>query len=153
MEDLAKRWLALDGVWFQAVENNYGLEEAVRLDKEAWERYTVMEANRIMKLLGIAPGGGLPALKEALQWRVYAFLNQQEIVEKDNNTLIFKMVKCRVQEARQRKGMALHPCKPVGLVEYAGFASAIDPRIKTRCLGCPPDPKTNDFYCAWEFSL
>ena len=153
MEDIAKRWLAHDGLWFQAVERAYGLDEAVRLDTEAWEKFTVLEAQKIMKLADIKPGGGLPALKEALQWRLYAFINQQEIIEKDENTLIFKMINCRVQSARERKGMDLHPCKPVGLVEYAGFASAIDPRIKTKCLGCPPDIKTDDFYCGWEFSI
>jgi hypothetical protein len=153
MEDMAKRWLAHDGLWFQAVERAYGLDEALRLDTEVWEKFTVLEAQKIMKLADIKPGGGLPALKEALQWRLYAFINQQEIVEKDENTLIFKMINCRVQSARERKGMELHPCKPVGLVEYAGFASAVDPRIKTKCLGCPPDKKTDDFYCSWEFSI
>jgi hypothetical protein len=39
------------------------------------------------------------------------------------------------------------------LVEYAGFASTIDPRIQTRCIACPPDPHPDSFWCAWEFTL
>jgi hypothetical protein len=30
---------------------------------------------------------------------------------------------------------------------------AIDPRIQTRCVACPPDPHGEDLWCAWEFTL
>jgi hypothetical protein len=71
----------------------------------------------------------------------------------DDHTLRFEMNDCRVQSARKRKGLPDFPCKPVGLVEYAGFASTIDPRIQTRCLACPPDPHPETYWCAWEFTL
>jgi hypothetical protein len=32
LEDMAKRWLAHDGLWFQAVEKAYGMEAAIRMD-------------------------------------------------------------------------------------------------------------------------
>jgi hypothetical protein len=41
----------------------------------------------------------------------------------------------------------------VGLVEYAGFARTVDPRIETSCIACPPDPHPESFFCAWEFTL
>ena len=151
--DFAKRWLAHDGLWFQQVEKSHGMEEAIKLDAAAWEKFTVLEAQRIMGFLGMEPGGGLPALKEALNYRLYSFINQQEIEEPDEYTLIFKMVDCRVQSARKRKNLPEFPCKPVGLVEYSGFASTIDPRIKTKCLHCPPDDHPEDSYCAWEFTI
>ena len=151
--DFAKRWLAHDGLWFQQVEKYYGMDEAIKLDAGAWEIFTVVEARRIMGLLDIEPGGGLQALKEALALRLYAFVNKQEIEEPDENTLIFRMVDCRVQSARKRKQMDEFPCKAVGLVEYSGFASTIDPRIKTRCLHCPPDSHPEDSYCVWEFTI
>jgi len=34
LEDSAKNWLAHDGLWFQAVERQYGMEKAIELDKE-----------------------------------------------------------------------------------------------------------------------
>jgi len=153
LTDFAKRWLAHDGLWFQQVEQAYGIEEAIRLDVSCWERFTVIEARRIMTLLGLEPGGGLAALREALQYRLYNFVNEQEIIEKDVNTLIFCMKDCRVQSARKRKSMPDFPCRPVGLVEYSGFARTIDPRIQTKCLYCPPDEHPEDSYCAWEFIL
>ena len=151
--DFAKRWLSHDGLWFQAVEKNYGIDAAIQNDIQAWEKQTVLEARRIMKMLDIKPGGGLDALAECLRYRMYAFLNQQQIERPNEKTLIFKMVSCRVQAARERKKMDFFPCKPVGLVEYGNFAEAVDPRIKTRCIGCPPDKIPSDWHCAWEFTI
>jgi hypothetical protein len=153
LEDAAKNWLAHDGLWFLAVEQAFDLETAIRLDAEAWEQFTVIEARRIMARQGIAPGGGVPALAEALRFRLYAYLNVQESEVVDERTLIFRMNGCRVQATRRRKGLPDFPCKPVGLVEYAGFARTIDSRFRTRCIACPPDPHPEEFWCAWEFTL
>ncbi len=151
--DDARNWLAHDGLWFQAVEGAHGMEAAIAADAAAWARFTELEARRIMDRLGLAPGGGIPALVECLQLRLYARLNTQELVEVDETRAVFVMRECRVQSARKRKGLPDFPCKGVGLVEYAGFAATIDPRIETRCLGCPPDPHPADAWCAWEFTI
>jgi hypothetical protein len=151
--DFAKRWLAHDGLWFQQVEKYHGIDEAIKLDAGAWQHFTVIEARRIMEFLSLEEGGGMEALKKALQYRLYSFINTQEIIEKDAKTIIFKMNDCRVQSARRRKKLPVFPCRPVGLVEYSGFALTIDPRIHTKCLYCPPDEHPEDSYCAWEFSL
>ncbi len=153
LEDASKLWLAHDGLWFQAVERTHGMDEAIKLDAEAWERFTVIEAKRIMKRQGIAEGGGLPALMHALRFRLYAYVNEQEILQEDEHKIVFRMKNCRVQAARRRKGLPDFPCKPVGLVEYAGFAHTIDPRISTRCLCCPPDEHPPETFCAWEFTI
>ena len=151
LQDFAKNWLAHDGLWFQAVERHDGIEKAIELDREAWERFTVIEAKRIMALHGIAEGSGLEGLKKALAYRLYAVLNEQKIVNETENSFEFY---CRVQSARKRKNMTLFPCKSVGIVEYSGFAKTIDPRIKTECIGCPPDPHAGkDYYCGWRFSI
>ena len=65
LEDSAKNWLAHDGLWFQAVERQFGIEKAIELDKEAWISFTQIEAKRIMRLHEIEPGGGIPALQKA----------------------------------------------------------------------------------------
>ena len=153
LRDAAKLWLAHDGLWFQAVERANGMESAIARDAEAWERFTVLEAQRIIKRLSLPADGGLDALARALDHRLYALLNRQESERVASDRLVFRMRECRVQAARQRKGLPDFPCKPVGLVEYAGFARTIDPRIETRCLRCPPDAHPADHYCAWEFTL
>jgi len=153
LEDAAKNWLAHDGLWFLAAEAKFDMETAIELDRAAWERFTVIEARRIMRRLGMEPGGGIPALKRALQYRLYAHLNVQETLDVDGRTIVFRMNDCRVQSARKRKGLPDFPCKPVGVVEYANFASTIDPRFRTRCIACPPDSHPEEYWCAWEFTL
>jgi len=152
--DFAKNWLAHDGLWFQAVERSHGMEQAIKFDTEAWAQFTVIEAKRIMALHNIKPNSGLDGLKEALKYRLYAVLNIQEVRNETATGFDFVMVDCRVQSARRRKEMDLFPCKSVGLVEYAGFARTIDPRITTECICCPPDPQAGDeYYCGWHFSI
>lgn len=153
LEDQAKNWLAHDGLWFQAVERHHGMDEAINLDKEAWVKFTQIEAKRIMRRHGIEPGGGLDALKKALRFRLYARINEQSLIEEDSFHLRFEMNDCRVQSARKRKGLNDFPCKPVGIAEYAYFAHTIDPRIRTEVISCPPDPHPEDYYCAWQFTL
>lgn len=149
----AKNWLAHDGLWFQAIEKKRGIEEALEADAEAWRRFSPIEATRIMDFLGIKSGGGLTALKKALQYRLYAHLNEQTIEDVSETKFIFKMIDCRVQSARKRKKLPFFPCKEVGIIEYEEFAKTIDPQIKTKCVCCPPQNCSEDHYCAWEFSI
>ena len=153
IEDLSKNWLAIDGTWFQAVEKEFGLEKAIELDAAQWKRFTIIEAKRIMRRFNISEKGGIPALIEALKYRVYANINIQETVEISENRCIFRMNDCRVQYARKRKNLPDFPCKPVGIIEYEDFAKTIDPRIKTKCICCPPDSHPENYYCAWEFTI
>jgi hypothetical protein len=153
IEDAARNWLAHDGLWFQAVEQAHGLEAAIKADVEAWRRFTVIEAKRIMERHGIAEGGAIPALVKALSFRMYVYINQQDVTEQTDRRVVFRMLDCRVQSARKRKGLADFPCKPVGLVEYEWFAKTIDARIETRCVFCPPDAHPEDAWCVWEFTI
>lgn len=148
----ARCWLAHDGCWFLSVEEDLGTEEAIKYDREAWRKFAPLEARRIMEARGIKAGGGLTALAEALQFRMYRWLNDQE-VNLSENTLTFEMKGCRVQEARRRKGLADFPCKSVGAVEFGEFARAVDERISTACIKCPPDELSASEFCSWRFTI
>lgn len=148
----AKNWLALDGVWFQSIEEKSGMDEAMEHDLHAWRRYAVIEAKRIKEFLDLPEKAGLEGLRLALNFRVYSRLNSAETCI-EGNQLIYNVTSCRVQAARARKGMPYHPCKPVGLVEYAGFARSIDARITTECLSCYPEVVRPESNCVWKFTL
>ena len=153
IEKLSINWLANDGIWFQAVEQQFGMGDAKRCNDTCWTRFSPFEANRIKKLLDLPEQGGIPALKKALAYRMYAFINEQSVEEAGEHCIIFYMNNCRVQAARQRKGLPDYPCKSAGMVEYPTFASTIDSRIRTECVGCPPDPHPDKWFCAWKFTL
>jgi hypothetical protein len=149
----AKNWLAHDGCWFLAAEERFGMETAIELDACSWARFAAAEARRIMTTFDIPAAGGLPALEEALGLRLYSVVNLQRVEwSDDRRCLRFFMEQCRVQEARHRKGLPDFPCRPVGIVEFGTFAMAVDSRIVTKCLQCPPDAPKGQC-CAWEFTL
>ncbi len=153
LDNVAFNWLANDGVWFQAVEFNHGMNDAKRCNDSCWARFSPFEAWSIRRFLGDDLAPGLTGLKQALNFRVYGRINRQSFEDDGAKAFIFRMDECRVQAARKRKGLEDYPCKSAGLVEYTYFARAFNPRIKTECIGCPPDPHPEDWYCAWRFSL
>lgn len=149
----AVNWLATDGVWFQTVEFNEDMFEAKRCNDSCWAWFSPVEASRIKKILNLGDNSGLEGLKKALEYRMYSFINKQSIVDETENSFVFQMNECRVQNARQRKGLDDYPCKSGGLVEFSRFASEIDSRIKTECIGCPPDEHPQEWFCSWKFTI
>ncbi len=152
IEIYAKHWLAMDGVWFQSVEEKYGMDEAMAHDESIWKKFTVIEASRIKQFLNLPEQAGVDGLVKALKYRLYANINSDEI-NVNGNTVIFRTLDCRVQNARAKKGMQFHPCKSVGMIEYGGFARTIDSRFETECLSCYPELMDNSCNCAWKFTL
>jgi hypothetical protein len=153
LDAVAVNWLANDGVWFQAVEFSHGMNDAKRCNDSCWAQFSPVEAHAIRRFLVLPERPGLDGLRRALGFRVYARINTQSFVSEPDSSLVFRMDRCRVQAARQRKGLEDYPCKSGGLVEYTRFARAIDPRIRTECIGCPPDPHPAEWFCAWRFRL
>jgi hypothetical protein len=151
--DLARNWLADDGIWFQAVEARDGIWDAKRCNDSCWTRFSPFEAWSIRRFLGLPEAAGLAGLKQALGFRLYARINVQTVREESPESLVFEMNNCRVQATRKHKGLADYPCKSGGLVEYRGFAETIDPRIRTSCIACPPDDHPAEWFCAWRFTL
>jgi hypothetical protein len=153
LQDAAKNWLAHDGIWFRCVEEEFGLATALEIDGRVWSQFAESEAKRIMKRHNIALGSGVEGLARALQFRMYAVINVQEILQTSERSLVFKMKTCRVQETRKRKSLPYFPCRDVGLIEFGTFAKTINPRFEIRCISCPPQTVLEDCWCAWEFLL
>ena len=151
IEALGVNWLAGDGIWFQTVEASHGMLDAKRCNDSCWAWFSPFEAWSIQRFLQLEDQPGLAGLQKALEYRLYAQVNQQSIVAENEHSILFRMNNCRVQAARKSKGMEDYPCKSAGLVEYSTFAQAIDSRIKTECIACPPDKHPEEWFCAWRF--
>jgi hypothetical protein len=153
LHTVSVNWLANDGVWFQAVEFESGMNDAKRCNDSCWAHFSPFEAWSIKKYLDLPQNPGLEGLKKALGFRLYARINTQSFIDEGPDSFVFQMNECRVQYARKRKGLDDYPCKSGGMVEYTYFARSIDPRIKTECIGCPPDEHPDEWYCAWRFKI
>lgn len=153
LEDASLNWLAHDGLWFQAVESRFGTDVGRQCSGEAVGAYSEIEAKRILRRFALPQNGGIPVLMQALKFRMYHLINKQDFVEVTPTSCIFRMRECRVQDMRRKKGLPDYPCKSVGIEEYSHFAKAVDPRIQTRCVECPPDRHPKGVWCAWEFKI
>lgn len=153
IEDIGKTWLASDGIWFQEIEARKGMFDAKMVNDHCWAVFGRMEAKKLRAFLDLA---GLPSLKlleKALRFRIYTAFNDHESYWEDEDTFVWRMLQCRVQETRRRKGLEDYPCKSAGVIEYTRFAQGIDPLIKTECVLCPPDEIPDGVFCAWRFSM
>lgn len=153
LEITAKDLIALDGTWFQSLETEQGMDVAMEHDRNAWKSFVPREARRLKKLLDLPDECGLAGLAKALPLRCTSIANNWELEWEDERTLVFRVTDCRVQNARERKGMGFHLCKSVGILEYAGFASSLDDRISCECVSCYPDITDDACNCAWRFSI
>jgi hypothetical protein len=127
--------------------------EAKRCNDSCWAWFSPFEAWSVRRILRLPERAGLEGLKKALRLRLYAFVNEQEILDEGPGRVLFRMNNCRVQAARKNRGLEDYPCKSAGMVEYTNFARAVDPAIKTECVGCPPDAHPDEWFCAWRFSI
>lgn len=153
LQQLAKNWLANDGIWFQAIEFSRNMEDAKRSNDSCWAQFSPFEAMSVKRLLGLPKQAGLEGLAKAMEFRMYAFLNKQSVEWEGSTSLVFRMNECRVQLARGRKGLVDYPCKSGGVAEFSRFAETIDSRIQTTCIACPPDKHPKEWFCAWRFEL
>jgi hypothetical protein len=111
-----------------------------------------VEANIIKSFLRLSEQSGLDGLEQALKYRLYANINEQAI-ERSEDELILRMVKCLVQKTRGSQGLPDYPCKSAGLAEFDTFAGTIDSRITAECISCPPDDHPREWMCAWRFHI
>ena len=84
----AKNWLAHDGAWFLSVEEKYGMDVAMDLDRESWRKFTVVEAARLISFLKLGKNSGIEGLRKALLFRLYSSLNEDSIIVENDTTLI-----------------------------------------------------------------
>ena len=153
LKEIGKTWVINDGVWFQAVESSCGMAAAKLVNDTCWSHFGRLEAFKMSEHLALDPGSGLVALERALHLEVYSIISAHTATWEKDGSLVFTINECRVQDARRRKKMDDYPCKSAGMSQYTGFAKIVDPRIKTECIYCPPDPLPEDQFCSWRFSM
>jgi len=149
----ARNLFAMDGVWFQSIEQAEGMDAAMRHDENAWRRFTETEARRIKNFLKLPDQSGLEGLEKALVLRFPALANSGIELTRDGNTLTYKVMDCRVQTARKKKGMPYHPCQSAGIIEHRYFAKIIDDRIECETISCYPHVTDESCACSWKFIL
>ncbi|MBN1369481.1 MAG: L-2-amino-thiazoline-4-carboxylic acid hydrolase [Dehalococcoidaceae bacterium] len=67
-EYLGRSYGVVDGLWFMKVEERYGFEAALELDRQVWEVLPKIQARMLKRMLNL--DGGIEGLRESLEVRL-----------------------------------------------------------------------------------
>ncbi|MEM4292132.1 MAG: DUF6125 family protein [Archaeoglobaceae archaeon] len=149
VEFLLKQYRLVDALWFLAVEDEFGLEHAVRLNEKVWEEMGKRSAREIKRRFKIDEKG-LEGFEMAMKLFPWCRILNYEF-ERAENRLIIRVKDCLPQIARIKTGRGIFPCREMHLREFKAFAKEIDDRIEVKCIYAPPEMR--DYFCEWEFKL
>jgi len=142
----------VDGLYFLGIEKKFGTEAAAEIDTNCWKIMGKIEA-RDLKALFEVKQNDVSSLMYALRNTSWALDQRDKEVEVSQARGIFRVVKCRTQLTRTRKGLEVFPCKNVRFTYLKAFAEEFNPNIEVACRICPPSERSPNVWCEWEFKL
>ncbi|KPK21205.1 MAG: hypothetical protein AMK69_22305 [Nitrospira bacterium SG8_3] len=144
--------IAVDGLWFMAVEKTAGFDEALRMDIDVWAGYAPVVVKRIRREFGIR-GKGLEALKEVISHDPLWWSMDFRIVEDSTRRLAFEVWDCPSLIAQEKIGRDTLTCEPVERAYLDALVQAVDPGIKVEALKLPPRKSSDGVCCRWAFCV
>lgn len=143
---------AIDGIWFLAVEEAFGNEKAVELDRWVWERYMHVLVKRIKNIFGIS-AEGMNGIKEIIENDPLFLINDYEFPEFSEKKMVLRINRCPVLEAMERQGRKRFVCESTTGLYFKNLAKEIDANIVVHPLKLPPRESPEDISCEWLFKL
>jgi len=145
--------IAVDGLWFMAVEKATGYDKALEMDVEVWVGYAKVVVKRIRRNFDIN-GTGLQSLKEIISHDpMWWSMGDLKMVEDSPSRLAFEVIDCPSLMAMEKMGREKLTCEPVEGAYLEALAAAVDPEIKVQALKLPPRKSPDEVCCRWAFVL
>jgi hypothetical protein len=127
-----RSYQAVDGLWFMKVEEKYGFDTALQMDKEVWKVMPKIQARMIKAMLKIDMGEA--ALRKSLETKL-ALEGFKFKVEQGENGFRIRVSDCPWHNLIVKSGREKFAGK-VGTticgVEYSVWASEFDEKVKFR---------------------
>jgi hypothetical protein len=145
----AQLLITADGLWFMGAEKAKGTEDAMKIDKEVWRQFGAFEANHMKKFLKME---SITTVEDVCKVVLLSpmWVSVEPKAEIQNDRCFLSVTNCHSQKTRIRQGLSEFPCKSVGVAYLEGFAPALNPNLKYRCVFCPPDQHPENEWCKWE---
>ena len=145
--------IAVDGLWFMAVEKATGYDKALEMDVEVWTGYANVVVKRIRRNFEIN-GTGLQALREIISHDpMWWSMGELKVTEDSSSRLAFEVIDCPSLLAMEKMGRERLTCEPVEGAYLEALAAAVDPAIKVQALKLPPRKSPDEVCCRWAFVL
>ncbi|MDI9609745.1 MAG: DUF6125 family protein [Archaeoglobales archaeon] len=140
----------VDGLYFLGIEEKFGTEIATEIDANCWRSLARIEAKELKRIFNLDKVESIETLLELLSNTSWALYQTKKEIEISGNRGIFRVVSCKIQEARLKKALEVFPCKKVRFGYLKSFAEEIG-NFDVICKACPPDEKPEKCWCEWEF--
>ncbi|MEM0214854.1 MAG: DUF6125 family protein, partial [Archaeoglobaceae archaeon] len=141
----------VDGLYFLGIEEKFGIKPATEIDANCWGSLAKIEAKDLKKIFGIEKVENIETLLELLSNTSWALYQTKKDFEISDNSGIFRVVSCKIQEARLKKGLEIFSCKKVRFGYLKSFVEELNSNFEVICKACPPDKKPENCWCEWEF--
>lgn len=142
----------VDGLYFLGIEEKFGADPATEIDTNCWKVLGKLEARELKALLKTEKND-VPALLHALRNTSWSLYQEEKQVEESPRKGIYRVTKCKIQEARLDKALGVFPCRNVRFSYLKSFVEEFNPDIEVKCQVAPPADRPKDVWCQWEFSL
>jgi len=125
---------AIDGLWFLAVEREYGFDEALKIDLDVWSSYGLIQLKRVSKILGIELNPKCPPELDEVGVLLEAVCSidgtECESQQTDPNSLVFTVRKCPWWENLKKAGRDnIIPCETIDNSIFARWLKSVDPAL------------------------
>ena len=140
----------VDGLYFLGIEKKYGTQVATEIDAKCHQVLGQIEAKVLPKVLGLTKRE-IPELITALQHSCWSLDLQNKNYQVEDRRAILTVTECATQLTRQKKGLSIFPCQQVRKGYLEAFVQTFNPKLRCVCRFCPPDSRTENAWCQWEF--
>lgn len=141
----------VDGLYFLGIEEKFGTEVATEIDANCWSSLAKIEARELKRIFGVEKVESIETLLELLTYTSWALYQAKKEVDILEDKGIFRVLSCKIQEARLKKGLEIFPCKKVRFGYLKSFVEELSRDFEVLCRLCPPDERREGFWCEWEF--
>jgi hypothetical protein len=127
-----RSYQAVDGLWFMKVEEKYGFDIALNIDKEVWKVMPKIQARMIKSMLKI--GAGEAALRKSLETKL-ALEGFKFKVEQGENGFRIRVSDCpwhNLIVKSEREKFSEKVGTAICGVEYSVWASEFDENVQFR---------------------
>lgn len=151
IEMVHKNFWNLQGYYILELERRYGKNVAMEFDDIAFGRAAEVQVYRLKKFFNL--GDDMSALMKIFDFSEFCSNIEYEFREVSDKRLIWRVTECPMQLARLKARLPEIACKLSAVPINEKIAKAINPKMKSICVMCPPDPHSEDRWCEFEFKI